>query len=70
LFPEAVIFAVRLGGNTDRIGAMTRAIAGALHGLSAIPANWVDALENSATGWDYALDLARPLHKVYAESQA
>ncbi len=37
---EAVRFAIRLGGDTDTIAAMAGAIAGALHGASAIPEPW------------------------------
>jgi poly(ADP-ribose) glycohydrolase ARH3 len=64
-FPEAVQFAVRLGGDTDTIGAMCGAIAGAFHGASAIPPNWLDALENGAKGRDYARQLADELFTVY-----
>jgi ADP-ribosylglycohydrolase len=44
-FSEAVVEAVALGGDTDSIGAMTGAIAGATYGSSAIPRAWLDALE-------------------------
>ncbi len=39
-FAEAVRFAIRLGGDTDTIAAMAGAVAGALHGASAIPEPW------------------------------
>jgi len=42
---EALVFAVNLGGESDAIGAMTGAIAGAFHGAAAIPDRWLDALE-------------------------
>jgi len=45
-FAEAVIYAVSLGGDTDTIGAMTGAIAGAYWGVEAIPGKWRDRLEN------------------------
>lgn len=44
-FPDAVQAAVRLGGDTDTIAAMTGALAGALHGASSIPAAWLARLE-------------------------
>ena len=44
-FEEALVFAVNLGGESDAIGAMTGAIAGAYHGASGIPSRWLDALE-------------------------
>jgi len=45
-FEEAVVYAVSLGGDTDTIGAMTGAIAGAYWGIEAIPQRWRDRLEN------------------------
>jgi poly(ADP-ribose) glycohydrolase ARH3 len=44
-FPDAVGRAVRLGGDTDTIGAMAGALAGAFLGYSAIPRPWLDRLE-------------------------
>jgi poly(ADP-ribose) glycohydrolase ARH3 len=44
-FADAVMQAVRLGGDTDTIAAMTGALAGAFHGASAIPAHWCARLE-------------------------
>lgn len=46
--PDAVTYAVRLGGDTDTIGAMTGALSGALHGHGAIPSRWLDRLEEHA----------------------
>src|SRR5262249_23658973 len=36
-FEAALVFAIALGGETDSVGALTGAIAGAHHGLSGIP---------------------------------
>lgn len=47
-FVPALLDAVSSGGDTDSIGAMTGAIAGASHGASAIPRAWIDALEPPA----------------------
>jgi poly(ADP-ribose) glycohydrolase ARH3 len=57
-FESAVTWAVRLGDDTDTVGAMTGAIAGAFHGYSAIPEKWLRALENGPKGRDYTLALA------------
>ncbi len=57
-FENAVEFAVRLGDDTDTVGAMTGAIAGAFHGYHAIPRKWLRPLENGAKGRDYTLSLA------------
>ena len=45
-FEDAVIYAISLGGDTDTIGAMCGAIAGAYHGVGAIPSGWMERLEN------------------------
>jgi poly(ADP-ribose) glycohydrolase ARH3 len=49
-FEDAVACAVNLGGETDSLGAMTGAIAGAYHGARAIPARWRAALEPGPRG--------------------
>lgn len=60
--PEAAItFAVRCGGDADTLGAMAGAIACARDGASAIPARWLDALENEAKGRDHVERLADTL---------
>ena len=45
-FEQAVLYAVSLGGDSDTIGAMTGAIAGACYGIELIPARWSDKVEN------------------------
>jgi poly(ADP-ribose) glycohydrolase ARH3 len=57
-FEEAVRFAVRLGGDTDTIAAMTGAIVGARNGLTAIPSRWLAALEDGPRGRTYVEQLA------------
>jgi len=47
-FEQALRLAVGLGGDADTIGAMTGALAGAYHGVEAIPARWLDELEDRA----------------------
>lgn len=64
-FAEAVLFAIRIGGDTDTIGAMTGAIAGALHGADAIPPNWLEAAENGFQGKDYIRSLADSLFETW-----
>lgn len=44
-FRETIEFAVRLGGDTDTVAAMSGAISGARLGPSAIPKSWVEELE-------------------------
>lgn len=59
-FTQAVIHAVSLGGDTDTIGAMTGAIAGAYLGVEAIPNQWQDKLENML----YITELAEKLWQL------
>jgi poly(ADP-ribose) glycohydrolase ARH3 len=60
-FEDAVGFAVRCGGDTDTLGAMTGAIAGARQGASAIPRRWLDALEDGPRGRSHVEKLAHRL---------
>jgi poly(ADP-ribose) glycohydrolase ARH3 len=45
-FEKAVMYAVSLGGDTDTIGAMCGAIAGACYGVDDMPDRWKVKLEN------------------------
>jgi len=68
-FAEAVTYAVSLGGDTDTIGAMTGAIAGAFHGMSAIPSRWIELLENGAKGREYVGKLAARLLELHSRDR-
>ncbi len=60
--PEpCIIRAVGFGGDTDTIGAMAGALAGALHGRSWIPGRWYDNIENGPGGRDQSVQVARRL---------
>lgn len=61
-FEEAVTQAIRAGGDTDTTGAMAGAIAGARFGAAAIPARWVNVLEDGARGRRHVTSLAEQLH--------
>jgi poly(ADP-ribose) glycohydrolase ARH3 len=54
----AVTRAVHLGGDTDTIGAMTGALAGARNGCAAFPPRWLDALEQGPDGLADLLTMA------------
>lgn len=58
---ECIIRAVNFGGDTDTIGAMAGALAGAFHGNSWIPARWYERIENGEHGRDEIAALARRL---------
>jgi poly(ADP-ribose) glycohydrolase ARH3 len=63
--PEmAIIRAVNLGGDTDTIGAMAGAVAGAYHGAEALPRRWTQALEEGNKGKGYVIDLAERLFDI------
>lgn len=69
-FEAAVLAAIRLGGDTDTIGAMTGAISGALHGEEGIPPHWIQAMENNPEdGRDYLRDLAGWLHNAWLKQK-
>ncbi|MEF8975798.1 MAG: ADP-ribosylglycohydrolase family protein [Halapricum sp.] len=42
---DAIVTAVNRGGDTDTIGAVTGAVAGALFGGGALPDPWLDTIE-------------------------
>jgi ADP-ribosylglycohydrolase len=65
-FPATVVTAINCGGDTDTIGAMAGAIAGAYHGYAAIPTAWCKPLENGAKGSDYVAMLAEELARIKA----
>jgi len=58
-FLDAVLYAISLGGDTDTIGSMAGAIAGARFGISGIPEVLINQLENETEGKDFILDLAK-----------
>jgi poly(ADP-ribose) glycohydrolase ARH3 len=59
-FASTVTYAISLGGDTDTIASMAGAICGACLGVSAIPHNWQERLENR----DYISYLADQLWQV------
>lgn len=65
-FPDTVLTAVNCGGDTDTIGAMAGALAGAYYGFSAIPSAWFEPLENGENGRDYVAALAEELARIKA----
>jgi poly(ADP-ribose) glycohydrolase ARH3 len=68
-FQGTVETAVNCGGDTDTIGAMAGAAAGAYYGYSAIPSAWLEPLENGAKGRDYVASLAEELARVKARQK-
>jgi poly(ADP-ribose) glycohydrolase ARH3 len=58
-FRDAVVLAVNLGGDTDTIGAMAGAVAGAYYGYARIPDEWLASLENEEKGRDYVIDCVK-----------
>jgi ADP-ribosylglycohydrolase len=60
-FEEAVTMAIRCGGDTDTLGAMSGAIAGARFGADAIPRSWIAELEDGERGLRHVEVLAAAL---------
>ncbi|GAA2682286.1 ADP-ribosylglycohydrolase family protein [Streptomyces aculeolatus] len=50
-FEDAVRAAIDLGGDTDTVAAVTGGLAGAYHGLDAIPARWTEILHVPLPGF-------------------
>jgi ADP-ribosyl-[dinitrogen reductase] hydrolase len=62
-FGEALITAVNLGGDADTVGAVTGQLAGALYGVGAIPARWLDqlaSLDSLSKRWNELILLSKP----------
>ncbi|MDQ1011802.1 ADP-ribosyl-[dinitrogen reductase] hydrolase [Streptomyces sp. V4I23] len=50
-FEASLAAAIDLGGDTDTVAAVTGALAGAVHGIGAVPARWTRALHVPLPGW-------------------
>lgn len=59
-FEEAIVHAVSIGGDTDTIGAICGALAGAFWGVTAIPVRWISALQ----GLDHLIRTADLLARI------
>lgn len=55
---DAIVTAVNRGGDTDTIGAITGAVAGARFGAAALPQRWLSAIEERTELADLAQQLA------------
>jgi poly(ADP-ribose) glycohydrolase ARH3 len=67
-FEQAVIRAVNLGGDTDTLGAMAGAVAGAYYGASNIPSRWLQVLENEGKGHDYIRNLSLRAARIVSKN--
>ncbi|MBR8742110.1 ADP-ribosylglycohydrolase family protein [Nocardiopsis sp. MG754419] len=74
-FVPSVVSAVNIGRDSDTIAAMAGAMAGALHGESAIPERWRDTVRRVAgvcvtvTGGTDLVDLADALHAAHGNKE-
>jgi ADP-ribosylglycohydrolase len=69
-YRAAVETAARLGGDVDSICAMTGALAGALHGMGGIPAEWLRNLDHERPGVPEWLELCDQLSRVVPRDPA
>ena len=60
-YRDAVLLAANMRGDADTVAAVTGQLAGALYGLSAIPAAWVAAVER----WDGGGSIADRAHCLF-----
>jgi poly(ADP-ribose) glycohydrolase ARH3 len=58
-FTDTILGAVSMGGDTDTIGAMAGAMAGARFGIKGIPQEWLANLENGVEGKDFVFSIAK-----------
>ena len=65
-YEETISRAVSLGNETDTLAAMAGAISGAHLGVSAIPQNLLNMLENNDKGRDYIENLAERLYEKFS----
>lgn len=54
---QAIVTAVNRGGDTDTIGAMAGAVAGARFGASALPDRWIEAINEAELLRELAIEL-------------
>ncbi len=59
-FEDALITAVNMGEDTDTVGAVCGALAGAAYGYAAIPQRWSGTLQ----GWEELYSLAERIYKL------
>ena len=59
-YKSAVLRAVNLGSDTDTVGAVAGALAGALYGYDAIPEKWLSSL----LGRDRIAQMCKDLAKI------
>lgn len=64
-FERAVTMAVNLGGDSDTIGSVAGALAGAKFGAEAIPARWLDPLAQRHRIGALALSLVRSSSEIH-----
>ena len=64
-FERCVERAISLGDDTDTLAAMAGALCGAHLGADAVPARWVEALEDGPKGVTYLRELADGLHRLH-----
>ncbi|XP_071476873.1 ADP-ribosylhydrolase ARH3-like [Diadema antillarum] len=58
---RTVMYAIALDGDTDTIGSMAGAIAGAFYGIESVPSGWLTVCE----GADHAMAQASQLHDIF-----
>lgn len=65
---ETAILAAALSGDADTVGAIACAIAGAWHGVEAIPAEFIDTLRQANPQYNFE-EIATGLHPIAVQNQ-
>eukprot|EP01094_Clydonella_sp_ATCC50884_P006768 TRINITY_DN1595_c0_g3_i1.p1 TRINITY_DN1595_c0_g3~~TRINITY_DN1595_c0_g3_i1.p1 ORF type:complete len:438 (-),score=181.53 TRINITY_DN1595_c0_g3_i1:337-1650(-) len=63
-FEAAVLKAANMRGDSDTVCAVVAQIAGAMYGVEAIPASWLEAVQR----WDKGGDIALRMYKLYTHT--
>ena len=68
-FAAVVLNTIRFGGDTDTIAAMSGALCGAHASVEAIPAAWIERLENGTKGREYVERLADEVFELWRRTR-
>jgi poly(ADP-ribose) glycohydrolase ARH3 len=69
-YGDTVVLALSQGGDVDTMAAMAGALSGAHLGVSAIPANLLDDLEDGPKGKRYIEQLATQIHQRHQRAES
>jgi len=63
-YKKTINESIKGAGDADTIAAIAGSISGAINGVTGIPADWINNLENNDKGRDYIVYLAKKLYEI------